>query len=85
VPNLWRGNGTTKQIINPGILPRGQGQGVRSSYITTIARPGCVTRTVTGRDDAAVAATSAPDDDMVSSCEIACGRMRVLVPVSVTM
>src|SRR6266446_8723639 len=58
--------------------------GIRRSYWITVARPGCVTRTVTGRGDGAVAAMSAPDDDRVSSWLIACGRMRWVSPISVT-
>ncbi len=58
--------------------------GIRRSHWITVARPGCVTCTVTGRVEASVAGMSAPLDDVVSISVMACARMRWVSPISVT-
>src|SRR5258707_7289088 len=54
--------------------------GIRRSYWITVARPGCVTCTVTGRVEASVVGMSAPLDDVVSISVMACARMPRLPP-----
>jgi hypothetical protein len=53
-----------------------QRQGIRRSYISTVAIPAFVTCSVTGFVLPSVAAMSAPDDDMLMAWATACGRMR---------